>query len=45
MAGIAILPAVFAMSQTEAAAIIYLQGGNQALTFTVIPILFSSILE
>ena len=43
MAGMAILPAVFAMSQTEAAAIIYLQGGNQALTFTVIPILFSNI--
>ena len=43
MAGIAILPAVFAMSQTEAAALIYLQGGNQALTFTVIPILFSNI--
>ena len=34
MAGMAILPAVFAMSQTEAAAIIYLQAGNQALTFT-----------
>ncbi len=43
MAGMAILPAVFAMSQTEAAAIFYLQGGNQALTFTAIPILFSNI--
>ena len=43
MAGIAILPAVFAMSQTEAAAIIYLQGGNQSLTFTVVPNLFSNI--
>ncbi len=43
MAGMAILPAVFAMSQTEADAIIYLQGGNQALTFTVIPVLFSNI--
>ena len=43
MAGMAILPAVFAMAQTEAAAISYLQSGNQALTFTVIPVLFSNI--
>lgn len=42
MAGMAILPAVFALSATESEAITYLQSGNQALTFTIIPKLFSS---
>lgn len=43
MAGMAILPAVFALSATESEAISYLQSGNQALTFTIIPGLFSTI--
>ena len=43
LAGIAILPAVFALSATDADAISYLQTGNQALTFTVIPRLFASV--
>lgn len=42
MAAMAILPAVFALSGTETEAIQYLQTGNQALTFTVIPKLFST---
>ena len=43
IAGMAILPAVFALSATEADAITYLQSGSQALTFTIIPKLFSLI--
>ncbi len=43
IAGIAILPAVFAMSASEGEAISFLQSGSQALTFTIIPKLFSSI--
>ena len=43
LAGFAILPAVFALAASEADAIGYLQSGSQALTFTVIPNLFSSI--
>jgi neurotransmitter:Na+ symporter, NSS family len=43
VSGIAILPAVFAISSSDAAAISYLQSGNQALTFTIIPMLFSNI--
>jgi len=43
IAGMAILPAVFGLSQSEEAAITYLQAGNQSLTFTVIPSLFSQI--
>ncbi len=43
LAGMAILPAVFALSATEGEAIAYLQTGNQALTFTVIPMLFSQL--
>jgi NSS family neurotransmitter:Na+ symporter len=43
LAGMAILPAVFALSPTEGEAISYLQQGNQALTFTVIPMLFSNL--
>ncbi|MGK7392515.1 MAG: sodium-dependent transporter [Candidatus Cyclobacteriaceae bacterium M2_1C_046] len=43
LAGMAILPAVFALSVDEATAISYLQEGNQALTFTIIPKLFATI--
>ncbi len=43
MAGMAILPAVFALSPSPEAAIDYLKTGNQALTFTVIPQLFGQI--
>ena len=43
LAGMAILPAVFALAATEGEAIAYLQTGNQALTFTVIPKLFSQL--
>ncbi|MDH5474067.1 MAG: sodium-dependent transporter [Cyclobacteriaceae bacterium] len=43
LAGMAILPAVFALSASDAEAISYLQTGNQALTFTIIPKLFASI--
>ena len=43
LSAMAILPAVFAFSATEAEAIQYLQSGNQALTFTIIPMLFANI--
>ena len=43
LAGIAILPAVFALTPTDTEALSYLQSGNQALTFTIIPMLFSTI--
>ncbi|NMM48397.1 sodium-dependent transporter [Marinigracilibium pacificum] len=43
LAGMAIIPSVFALSTSEAEAISYLQSGNQALTFTIIPKLFFSI--
>ena len=43
MAGMAILPAVFALAASESEAISFLQTGNQALTFTIIPKLFSTI--
>lgn len=43
VAGMAILPAVFALASTEGEAISFLQSGNQALTFTIIPKLFSTI--
>ena len=43
LAGMAILPAVFALSASEADAISYLQSGNQALTFTIIPMLFANV--
>lgn len=43
LAGIAILPAVFALSVSDAEAIGYLQSGNQALTFTIIPKLFTYV--
>ncbi|MEM1134832.1 MAG: sodium-dependent transporter [Bacteroidota bacterium] len=41
LAGIAILPSVFALAESEEAAISFLQSGNQSLTFTVIPQLFA----
>ncbi|MEP5611097.1 MAG: sodium-dependent transporter [Cyclobacteriaceae bacterium] len=43
LAGMAILPAVFALSASDADAITYLQSGNQALTFTIIPALFTNV--
>ncbi len=43
VSGMAILPAVFAMSPDEASAVNYLQAGNQALTFTVIPKIFAGM--
>ena len=43
IAGMAILPAVFALAPSPDSAITYLQSGNQALTFTVIPQLFANI--
>ncbi|MFY0600749.1 MAG: sodium-dependent transporter [Cyclobacteriaceae bacterium] len=42
-AGMAILPAVFALASTEADAVAHLQSGSQALTFTIIPKLFAQI--
>jgi len=43
LAGMAILPAVFALAPSYDEAVTYLQTGNQALTFTIIPKLFSTI--
>lgn len=43
IAGMAILPAVFALAASDADAIAYLQTGNQALTFTIIPMLFANV--
>jgi NSS family neurotransmitter:Na+ symporter len=43
IAAMAILPSVFALAPSEAQAIEYLQSGNQALTFSVIPDLFGRI--
>lgn len=43
LAGVAILPAVFALAPTPAEAITNLQAGNFALTFNVIPQLFAGI--
>ena len=43
LAAMAILPAVFALAASEASAIEYLQAGNQALSFTIIPRLFAII--
>lgn len=43
LAGMAILPAVFALSVDEGTAISYLQSGSQALTFTIIPKLFATL--
>lgn len=43
LAGIAIIPSVFALADNHDAALSYLQSGNQALTFSIIPKLFSTI--
>ncbi len=43
LSGMAILPAVFALSASDTEAISYLQTGNQALTFTIIPMLFANV--
>ena len=43
VAGLAILPSVFALATSESEAISYLQSGNQALTFSIIPKLFAEI--
>ncbi len=43
IAGMAILPAVFALSASEAEALTFLKSGSQALTFTIIPKLFSTV--
>ena len=43
LAGMAIIPAVFAMSVNEGEAISFLQSGSQSLTFTIIPKLFAGI--
>ncbi len=43
LAAMAILPAVFALAATKSEAIDYLQSGNQALTFTIIPKLFAYV--
>lgn len=42
-AGMAILPAVFALASSDAEAVAHLQAGSQALTFTIIPKLFSQV--
>lgn len=43
LSGMAILPAVFALAASDAEAIAFLQSGNQALTFTIIPMLFANV--
>ena len=43
LAGMAILPAVFALSASVEEAETFLQSGNQALTFTIIPMLFANV--
>ena len=43
VAAMAVLPAVFALAPSDAQAITYLQSGNQALTFSVIPNLFAGL--
>ncbi|ANQ47645.1 sodium-dependent transporter [Flammeovirga sp. MY04] len=43
IAGIAILPSVFAIAASDEQAITFLQSGNTALTFTIIPLLFAKI--
>ena len=43
LAGVAILPAVFALAASEEEALGFLQSGSQALTFTIIPKLFATI--
>ena len=43
LAGMAIIPAVFALASSESEAVSYLESGNQALTFSIIPMLFSNV--
>lgn len=43
LAGMAIIPAVFALAASDAEALGFLQSGNQALTFSIIPELFAQI--
>lgn len=43
LAGMAILPAVFALASSDAEAITFLQSGNQALIFNIIPRFFAQI--
>jgi len=43
LAGMAILPAVFALAPSETEAVNLLNSGNQALIFTVIPALFAQV--
>ena len=43
VAAMAVLPAVFALSASSADAVGYLQSGNQALTFSIIPALFAEV--
>ncbi|WP_281614548.1 sodium-dependent transporter [Flammeovirga sp. SubArs3] len=43
IAGVAILPSVFAIASSDAQAIEFLKSGNTALTFTIIPLLFAKI--
>jgi neurotransmitter:Na+ symporter, NSS family len=43
LAGVAIIPSVFALANNPETAVSYLQSGNQALTFSIIPELFSTI--
>ena len=43
LSGMAILPAVFALAASDTEAISFLQSGNQALTFTIIPMLFANV--
>ncbi|MDX2246616.1 MAG: sodium-dependent transporter [Bacteroidia bacterium] len=43
LAGMAILPAVFALASSEAEAITFLQSGNQALVFNIVPHFFAEI--
>ncbi|MEO9870829.1 sodium-dependent transporter [Ekhidna sp.] len=43
LSGMAIIPAVFALSASDTEAITFLQTGNQALTFTIIPMLFANV--
>jgi len=43
LSGMAILPAVFALSASDLEAVSFLQSGNQALSFTIIPMLFANV--
>lgn len=43
VAAMAVLPAVFALAPSDTQALTYLQSGNQALTFSVIPALFAGV--